>query len=107
MVVKGETVASSNVGEGVDRKIIARGGKMMAVEVTFKKGGVGTVHAHPHEQISYILKGSFEFELEGKKYILKEGDSYYVAPNLMHGAVALEDSMILDLFTPQREDFLK
>lgn len=107
MVVKGDSITPINVGEGLERKIIARGGKMMAVEVAFKKGAVGTVHAHPHEQISYIIKGSFEFELEGKKYILKAGDSYYVAPDLMHGATALEDSVILDLFTPQREDFLK
>ena len=79
----------------------------MAVEVSFQKGSIGEVHAHPHEQVSYVLKGSFEFELDGKKEIIKAGDSYYVLPGLMHGVVALEDSVILDIFTPQREDFLK
>ena len=59
-----------------------------------------------HEQVSYILSGSFQYEVEGKTYTLHKGDSYYVAPNELHGATALEDAVILDIFTPQREDFL-
>lgn len=78
----------------------------MGVEVTFQKGAVGSLHRHPHEQMSYILSGSFQYEVDGKTYHLKQGDSYYVAPEIPHGATALEDSMILDIFTPQREDFL-
>lgn len=107
MVFKNESIVSENVGAGVSRKIIASGGSLMTVEVFFEKGSIGTLHKHTHEQASYIIKGSFEFELEGKKQIIKAGDSYYVAPDLMHGVVALEDSIILDIFTPQREDFLK
>lgn len=56
--------------------------------------------------MSYILSGCFEYEVEGQKYILHKGDSYYVAPDLLHGAVALEEGVILDIFTPQRTDFL-
>jgi quercetin dioxygenase-like cupin family protein len=106
MIVRGDTKAIT-VGIGTERKILASDGKMMLVEVTFKQGAVGTLHTHPHEQVSYIVKGSFEFELEGKKEILRTGDSYYVKPNAPHGVVALEDAVILDVFTPQREDFLK
>ncbi len=107
MIVKNSDVKVTEVGQGVERKILASDGKMMTVEVRFKKGSVGTVHSHPHEQISYVVSGSFEFELEGKKEIIRAGDSYYVKPDAMHGVVALEDSVILDVFTPQREDFLK
>ena len=106
-IVKGETVKVNDLGGGVTRKILATGGKMMAVEVSFKKGAVGAVHTHPHEQVSYVLKGSFEFESEGKKETIKAGDSYYTTPNQPHGVVALEDGVLLDIFTPQREDFLK
>ncbi len=105
MVFKGSEIKSTVVGEGLERKMLANDGTMMAVEVHFKKGAVGTVHTHPHEQISYIISGSFEFELHGEKTILVAGDSYYVEPEASHGAVALEDSVILDIFTPQREDF--
>lgn len=107
MIIKNDDIKATEAGPGVERKILASDGKMMTVEVRFKKGAIGTVHAHPHEQISYVISGSFEFELEGKKEVIKAGDSYYVKPDARHGVVALEDSVILDVFTPQREDFLK
>ena len=79
----------------------------MMVEVNFIKGSVGEIHAHTHEQISYIIKGSFEINIDGKREIIKAGDTFYVVPNALHGVLALEDSTILDVFTPQRDDFLK
>ncbi len=78
----------------------------MLVEVCFKKGSRGYVHTHPHEQISYVRKGSFEFELDGKREVISVGDSVYVPADKPHGVLALEDSVIVDTFTPQREDFL-
>ena len=107
MVWKYNEIVPSAPAPGITRRILARGGMMMGVEAAFLKGAVGSVHTHPHEQISYILSGSFEYEENGVKYVLKAGDSYYVEPNVPHGAVALEDnSVILDMFTPQRDDFL-
>lgn len=107
MVIKNANVKPTHVGTGVERKILASDGGLMSVEVKFKKGSIGEVHTHPHEQISYVLEGSFEFELDGEKYTINKGDTYYVKPNQPHGVVALEDSIVLDIFTPQREDFLK
>lgn len=107
MIVRNQDVAVERVGQGVERKILAADGKLMAVEVHFQKGGMGALHTHPHEQISYIVKGSFEFNLDGMIETIKAGDSYYVSPDVRHGVMALEDSVILDIFTPQREDFLK
>jgi quercetin dioxygenase-like cupin family protein len=107
MIVENVKVTPTLVGPGVKRKILASGGSLMSVEVKFEKGAVGAVHTHPHEQVSYVIQGSFEFELDGKKTVIKAGDSYYVNPGKPHGVVALEDSIILDIFAPQREDFLK
>lgn len=107
MVLKYEEIVPTTPAPGITRRILASGGRMMGVEAAFEKGAVGSVHTHPHEQISYILSGSFEYEENGVKHLLKAGDSYYVEPEVPHGAVALEeDSVILDIFTPQREDFL-
>ena len=79
----------------------------MMVEVNFKEGGVGVAHSHEnHEQVSYIVKGRFQVTVDGKTEILKAGDSFYAGKNIIHGVVALEDSTILDTFTPIREDFL-
>lgn len=107
MVVEFDSVISTSPEPGVTRRIIARGGDLMAVHVSFEKGAVGSIHKHPHEQVSYIVSGSFEYYEGGEKHIIKAGDSYYVPANVEHGVVALEDSVILDIFTPQREDFLK
>lgn len=107
MIFKYEQGNAVSVGEGAERKILVHDGKMMVVEFSFKKGAVGALHSHPHEQIGYIAKGSFELEYKGKKEFVKAGDTYYVEPNAVHGVLALEDSVIIDVFTPQREDFLK
>ncbi len=107
MVIKNEKAIREDLGEGVSRKILARGGQMMMVEVCFEKGAVGYVHTHPHEQASYILKGSFEVTIDGKKETLCAGDTFYVPPDVPHGVLALEDAAILDVFTPQREEFLE
>ncbi len=107
MIIRNEVAHAVQAEEGVKRKILSRGGKLMAVEFSFKKGAVGSVHSHPHEQIGYIVKGRFELEMEGKKEEIQAGDSYYVPANVPHGVVALEDGVIFDVFTPQREDFLQ
>ena len=106
MVVKENTVLKEDLGNGVSRKILAHDGEIMMVRVFFEKGAVGYLHTHMHEQASYILKGSFEVILGGEKIVLKKGDTFYVPPEMPHGVMALEEAEILDVFTPQREDFL-
>ena len=107
MVVFGDKTPALELGGNVSRKLLVFGGEMLATEVIFKKGSVGAMHSHPHEQIGYVLEGSFELNINGEKSIIKKGDTYYTEPNLEHGVVALEDGKLLDVFTPQREDFIK
>ncbi|MBA5850789.1 cupin domain-containing protein [Clostridium sp. cel8] len=91
----------------IQRKIVAHGGKMMIAEVHFKEGAVGSLHKHFHEQVTYCVKGKLEFYVEGEKTIIEAGDSIYMPPNSMHGCKVLQDdTVLLDIFTPQREDFL-
>ena len=90
----------------VARKIRARGGNMMMVEVFFKTGAIGADHRHPHEQLCYCLDGEFAFNIEGDSRTLKAGDSVYVPPSALHGARCVAAGRLLDIFTPQREDFL-
>lgn len=91
----------------VCRKIRARGGKLMAVEVMFKSGAVGSEHRHDHEQISYCLAGEFEFTVDGQTSRLRPGDTVFIPSAVSHGTVCLSEGRLLDIFTPQREDFLK
>lgn len=93
-------------GEGVRRKILAYGESLMAVEVHFEEGAIGALHQHPHTQLSYVLEGEFEFEIGGVKNTVKKGDTLYKLPNVVHGCRCLKKGILLDIFTPYREDFL-
>jgi quercetin dioxygenase-like cupin family protein len=107
MIAINEKIKLKELNEKVSRKILGHGGSLMIAEVHFKKGGIGSAHSHDsHEQISYIVKGSFEVMLGEEKKVLKQGDSFYAAKNVIHEVVALEDGIILDIFTPMREELL-
>lgn len=95
-----------DLGDGVTRKVLSYAQNIMSCEMTFKKGSIGAPHHHPHEQIGYVISGSFEVTNNGITKILHAGDSYYVAPDQIHGVVALEDSKLLDVFTPMRKEFI-
>ncbi|MBP3889310.1 MAG: cupin domain-containing protein [Cellulosilyticum sp.] len=108
MFTVNKEIQLEDLGQGVSRKMLSYDKNMMAVEVHFEKGAVGTPHQHPHEQIGYVVSGSIEYQEEGlETKVLIAGDSYYVAPNKVHGVVALEPTVLLDVFTPMREDFIK
>ncbi|OMG00315.1 cupin domain-containing protein [Paenibacillus sp. FSL R7-0337] len=108
MIIENSEAAKTVLNESSSRTLLAKGGSMMMVEVTFAAGGIGEVHSHDaHEQISYIVKGSFEVKVGEETRILKAGDSFYAGYNVPHGVRALEDSVILDVFNPFREDFLE
>ncbi len=93
-------------GEGIRRKILGYEKDIMLVAVEFKKDAAANIHKHPHTQISHIVRGSFEVNINNEKKIMKAGDVFLVLPNLDHGVTALEDSMLVDVFTPYREDFI-
>ncbi len=92
--------------EGVTRRILSYTNDLMMCEITFKKGAKGNMHSHPHLQITYIVKGSFLFTIDGETKEVKAGDSLYMPSDSVHGTVALEDSVLVDVFSPMREDFL-
>lgn len=108
MIISNKNTEPVQLEKKVSRKILGTGGSLMMVEVTFEKGGVGELHSHEeHEQVSYIVKGSFEIVVGTQTKVVSAGDSFYAGRNVPHGVTALEDSVILDVFTPIREDFLK
>ena len=92
--------------EMVRRKIMSYDDRLMLVKVEFQAGGVGTLHQHPHTQITHIESGVFEVEINGEKKILKAGDGFYIPPNVLHGAVCIEAGVLIDVFSPMREDFI-
>ena len=85
------------LGDGVRRKIMSYDDRLMLVKVAFEKGAIGTLHHHPHTQISYVSKGVFEVEIDSVKKILKAGDVFYAAPGALHGVVCLEEGELIDV----------
>ncbi|MCD7905791.1 MAG: cupin domain-containing protein [Clostridiales bacterium] len=89
------------------RKILAHNDNVMIVKVIFDKGSVGEVHTHPHTQATYCLEGEFEFTIGEEKKTIKEGDTLVMPSDIAHGCrVLTESGILLDIFTPERKDFL-
>jgi quercetin dioxygenase-like cupin family protein len=95
------------VNDKIKRKIMSYSKDLMLVKVAFEKGGIGTTHKHPHLQISYIASGIFEITINDETKTLKEGDVYFVPSDVLHGAVCIEDGVLIDVFNPMREDFIQ
>lgn len=106
MFVLKENVKPEVLENGVVRTIKGYIEDLMVAELVWQKGMEGAVHTHPHCQCGYVLKGSFEADINGEKQILGPGECFYVEANVPHGLTALEDDgVILDIFTPMRKDF--
>lgn len=93
--------------KGFKRTIFAGGPELTSTKVDLKKGTPAPQHKHPHAQVNYIHSGSLEVTIAGEKSVLNAGDSFYVEPNVEHGAFALEDTVMFEVFTPQRDDLVK
>ncbi|WP_344980204.1 cupin domain-containing protein [Compostibacter hankyongensis] len=104
--IQDSDIAWETADKGVRRKVMAYDERLMLVRVSFEKGAVGALHDHPHSQITHVESGRFEVEIGGVKQVLQAGDAYYVPPHAVHGAVCLESGVLIDVFSPYREDFV-
>jgi quercetin dioxygenase-like cupin family protein len=100
-----ESVPLEVMSEMISRKVIS-GDKAMVAQVFLKKDAVVPEHHHESEQITYILDGALKFELEGSVVIVRRGEVLRIPSYVPHRAVALEDTLDLDIFSPIRSDWL-
>jgi len=89
------------------RKMMGYNNEIMMVQVHFNKGGIGANHQHSHSQTTYVVSGKFEVNIDGDKKILGTGDGFFVPPNADHGVTCLEEGILIDVFSPIREDFIE
>ncbi len=106
MLIQDKDIAWIDLGDGIQRKVMAYDDKMMIVKVAFKVGAIGTLHHHPHTQASYVSKGVFDITIDGKTKRLAAGDVYFVASGKIHGAVCVEKGEIVGVFCPKRGGFV-
>ena len=101
-----EEMPKEVLSPSIARKIIS-GEKAMVAQVFLAKGAIVPEHFHESEQITYILEGALQFELEGRTVVVGKGQVLRIPSNVPHKAVALEDTLDLDIFSPIREDWLR
>jgi quercetin dioxygenase-like cupin family protein len=106
VVVKNSEATDSAPEPGLSRKVLAYNDKLFLVEHRMQKGWVGAVHSHPHEQVVYVVRGHLRVACLGKTVDLRAGDSFLVRGGVEHAASAAEESLVVDIFTPCREDYI-
>ena len=95
-----------DAGKGVTRRVLAYSSQLMCVENRFERGAVGALHSHPHTQITYVVSGRFSFTIGGETREVGPGDTILKTDGVIHGCTCLEAGILLDIFSPMREDFV-
>jgi quercetin dioxygenase-like cupin family protein len=104
--VTGAEVCPSVPEQGLTRRVGAHNEKLFLVEHRMENGWVGAAHSHPHEQVVYVVSGRLRVAGGGRTFDVGPGDSFVVRGGVEHQASALEPSVVIDVFTPARLDYL-
>ena len=105
MLIERKDRETSSPEAGLLRQVLAYSPDLMLVRHEMQKGWVGAKHSHPHEQLVYVIRGHIRFTGGGRTFDARTGDSFVVPGGVEHQASALEDSEVLDVFTPFREEY--
>jgi quercetin dioxygenase-like cupin family protein len=95
-----------NPEPGLTRLVGASNDKLFLAEHRMEQGWVGTAHSHPHDQMAWVVSGHVEVTAGGETFEVHAGDSFVIRGGVEHQARALADSVVVDVFTPCREDYL-
>ncbi len=95
-----------NMIEGVKRKTLVFGDKTILCKFQFDQGAKVPMHSHPYEQTGYLLSGKLIFTIDGKIHEVNAGDSWSIKAEVEHGAEVPESTVLIEVFTPIREDYL-
>lgn len=104
-VVRRDSARPVEMFPGVVRRTLTAGDRMMLIEVTLDRGAVVPSHSHPHEQTGYLVSGRLRLEIEGEVRDLSPGDCWMIPGGVAHQATALEPSVLVDVFSPPREEY--
>ena len=92
---------------GIKRQTMVTGQTMYQMTARLEAGSKMPEHRHPQEQIVHILSGRMKLIVNGGAHELRTGDSYYLAANVPHGVETLEETRVLDTFSPPRKEYLE
>ncbi len=92
--------------KGVSFKSLAHGEKTHLTEFKLEKGSNIPYHAHPHEQTGYLISGKMKFTIAGEVFMAEAGDGWNIPGDVEHGVEVLENAVVIEVFSPAREDYL-
>jgi quercetin dioxygenase-like cupin family protein len=105
-VVESASIKPITPEPGLTRLVGTHNDKLFLAEHRMAKGYVGSRHSHPHEQVVYVISGHLKVSCEDRSFDLRSGDSFVVRGGIEHQATAPEESVVIDVFTPCRSDYL-
>jgi quercetin dioxygenase-like cupin family protein len=103
--IKWNDIEVENLTPLLSRQLIV-GSNVMVARLLLKKGAMVPLHSHHNEQVSYVLEGALRFIIDGREIDVRSGEVLCIPPHMPHEAVALEDTLALDIFNPPRQDWL-
>jgi quercetin dioxygenase-like cupin family protein len=102
---KWDDIELESLNEVIDRQMIV-GTNVMVARVLLKKGAKVPLHSHHNEQVTYVLEGALHFFIDDREITVSAGEVLCIPPNMPHEAIALEDTVDLDIFNPPRQDWI-
>jgi quercetin dioxygenase-like cupin family protein len=100
------TMEVEQLNEKLSRQMIS-GENATISRLLLKKGATVPRHAHTNEQYSWIISGLLRFVFDDREILVGAGDILVIPPNVPHAALALEDTVDVDIFAPRREDWIR
>ncbi len=88
------------------RTVLAHSPDLMVVRFAFEAGDQGALHSHHHVQSTYVQSGRYRFSVDAREFEVGPGDAFVIPSNATHGCTCLEGGLLIDSFTPRRDDFL-
>jgi quercetin dioxygenase-like cupin family protein len=101
-----KTLEIEQLNDKLSRQMIS-GENATISQLLLKKGAVVPRHSHMNEQYSWIISGALKFVFDDREVLVGAGDVLVIPPNVPHSAVALEDTVDVDIFAPRREDWIR
>lgn len=99
-------IAEEKMNPLLSRRVIHTG-KMTIARIALKKGAVVPLHQHVNQQVTMLRSGALRFDMGGESFVLRAGEVLVIPSEMPHRVEALEESLATDLFTPQREDWIR
>jgi unsaturated pyranuronate lyase len=103
--IKWKDIEVEAMSSTIGRQLLV-GTNIMVAHVLLKKGARVPLHSHHNEQVTYVLEGALHFFIDNKELTVSAGEVLCIPPHMPHEAIALEDTVDVDIFTPPRQDWL-